>query len=183
MSIAPSITTAAQLLQAGNIGRCELVRGRLIMMSPAGWDHGRLASRLDSSLRQHVETHNLGEVAAAETGFMLSRNPDTVRAPDVAFVSAARLSKLTSHPGFFPGAPDLAVEVLSPRDAAADVLEKVREWLDAGCSLVWIVDSKHKTVTAYRRDGQTFVHHGNAELTAEDVIPGFRLHLSRLFAD
>ncbi|MHC4934337.1 MAG: Uma2 family endonuclease, partial [Planctomycetota bacterium] len=109
-----AITTAEQLLRAGDIGRCELVRGELRMMIPPGFAHGRITIKLTGPILKHVEANGLGIVVAAETGFLLARDPDTVRAPDIAFVRAARGPG--PERGYFPGAPDLAVEVLSPDD-------------------------------------------------------------------
>src|SRR5436190_21038580 len=103
-----AITTVEQLEAARDLGRCELVRGELIMMSPAGAFHGDVANTLAFMLTGHVKKHNLGKVFAAETGFILSRNPDTVRAPDVAFVRSDRVRAIPKE-GFFQGAPDLAV--------------------------------------------------------------------------
>lgn len=123
--MASAITTADALLRAGDIGPCELVRGRLVMMVPAGADHGRVANMVAFQLTGFVTARRLGTVFAAETGFLLSRDPDTVRAPDVSFVRAGR----TPVPGrgFYPGPPDLAVEVLSPDDRPGYIREKVTE--------------------------------------------------------
>jgi Uma2 family endonuclease len=180
MTLAQSITTAQQLWSAGDIGRCELVRGELIMMSPAEWNHGRIASRLDSRLRSYVEAQGLGEVAAAETGFLLSRNPDTVRAPDVAFVRRDRLGMAPAQ-GFFPVAPDLALEVLSPDDTAGAFMEKVQQWLEAGCAHVWVVNPKNQTITVYQRDGRMTVYRERDEVDGGELLPGFRLRVASVF--
>jgi len=181
MSIAQSITTAQQLLDAGDIGRCELVRGELIMMSPAGANHGQVAMELARRLANHVAEHKLGTVFAAETGFMIQRNPDTVRAPDVAFVKAQR-SRAIPQRGFFIGAPDLAVEVLSPDDVATEVLAKVQDWINAGCSQVWIVDPKHRTVSVYDRNRPLQSLSDDQEVTGGELLPGFRVRVSELFS-
>ncbi len=119
---APAITPASELLAAWVIGRSEMVRGELIRMSPAGFDHGRIAATLSLLVGRFVREHDLGVTTAAETGYLISSDPDTVRAPDLGFVRKERLADAPSR-GFFPGAPDLAVEVLSPDDSARDVLE------------------------------------------------------------
>ncbi len=122
----------------------------------------------------------MGVVTGAETGFLIGRNPDTVRAPDVALVRAERIPE--SEPvGFFPGAPDLAVEVLSPSDAAGDVLAKVQDWLDAGCRAVWVLDPQTRTVTTYRTRRQIAVLCGSETLNGGDVLPGFEVPVARLF--
>ncbi len=113
-------------------GRCELVRGELVEMTPARANHGRFAMRIALKLGNYVLSQDLGEVLAAETGFVLARNPHTVRAPDAAFVRKGRDAQIGER-GFFDGPPDLAVRVLSPEDTAGEVNSKVRDWLSAGC--------------------------------------------------
>jgi Uma2 family endonuclease len=175
---APSITTADQLLAAGDIGRCELIRGELRMMTPAGWDHGVIAGELFRVLSSYVQRRKLGRVSAAETGFRLAG--DTVLAPDVGFVRKARVPR-RAHPAYFRGAPDLAAEVLSPDDRSSEVLEKVREWLLAGCALVWVLDPRSRTVTVHRKAGPPDVFSSAQMLDGEDVVPGFRVRIGRLF--
>jgi Uma2 family endonuclease len=183
MKAASAITTAEQLLAAGDIGRCELVHGELVMMPPAGFDHGRIASNLTLLLGGFVREKKLGVITAAETGFIISRNPDTVRAPDVGLVRKERLADAPGK-GFFPGPPDVAVEVLSPDDSAADVLAKVHDWLAAGTSQVWLVDPRHRTISIHRRRGgeesvRTF---GEQEtITATDPLAGFSLKVADVF--
>ena len=150
------------------------------MMSPAGANHGRIASRLHRRIAEHVEDHQLGEVFAAETGFFLSRNPDTVRAPDVAFVTKNRLH-LVPPRGYFPGPPDLAVEVLSPDDSASEVLAKVEDWLSAGTKEVWIADPLRNTIAIHRQDQAMRVFSVDERLTSESLLPGFRMALSEVF--
>ena len=118
-------------------------------MSPAGHAHGRVAARLTISLGLVVEQNSLGAVYAAETGFVLSRHPDTVRAPDVAFVRGERLASAPAE-GFFPGPPDLAVEVVSPTDTYSAVEEKVFGWLEAGCRAVVVLDPRRQVASVYR---------------------------------
>jgi len=181
MATTERITTAEQLLQAPGLGRSELVRGELIMMTPAGYRHGRLVSRINARLEVFVNQADLGEVAGAETGFLIARNPDTVRAPDVAFLARDRVAP-TPPVGFYDGAPDLAVEVLSPSDRASEVLGKVYDWLDAGCRAVWVVDPETKTVTVYRSRRQIVVLGIAEQLSGEDVVPGFNLSVAEVFA-
>lgn len=180
MIASSSIITAEQLLAAGDIGRCELIRGELVMMSPAGPNHGDIANNVAFYVTKHVKQHRLGKVFAAETGFLIARNPDTVRAPDVAFVKADRVKSLPSR-GFFPGSPDLAVEVLSPDDAASEVLAKVQDWLGAGCAEVWVVDPVRKTIVVSRKDQPVLVLNEGDELTCESLLPGFRLPVAEIF--
>ncbi|MGH3147736.1 MAG: Uma2 family endonuclease, partial [Rubrobacter sp.] len=130
--------------------RYELVRGELRKMPPAGSEHGYVAINVGTSLKSHVRANELGRVYAAETGFKLASDPDTVRAPDAAFVSRERVDKAGRVAGFWPGAPDLAVEVISPCDTHAQVVEKALAWLDAGCRMVLAADPERRTVTVYR---------------------------------
>ena len=159
---------------------CELVRGEIIQMAPPGFGHGGTAVRIAFPLEQVVREHQLGWVVV-ESGFKLFRDPDTVRAPDVAFVSVARLPPLEERDGFFPGAPDLAVEVVSPGDTASEVFEKVQEYLTAGTRLVWVADARLQRVTVYRANGTVQFHGPDDALSGEDVLPGFTLAIRDIF--
>jgi Uma2 family endonuclease len=172
--------TAEQLLNAPDMGRCELLRGELIMMSPSGSLHGRLTAYFAGLLLDYLKEHATGEVFGAETGFLIARDPDSVRAPDVAFVAKARLPD-PLPPGFFPGPPDLAVEVLSPGDRASEVNVKTRDWLAAGCQEVWNVDPETKTITVHRADGSISLLKVENVLESPVVLPGFRVPLGEIF--
>jgi Uma2 family endonuclease len=178
--MATEIRTAEQLLHNPHIGRCELIRGELHMMSPSGAQHGRIAARLAMLIGSHVDAKHLGTFFGAETGFKLASEPDTVRAPDVAFVAADRPAAPAR--GFYPGAPDLAVEVLSPDDRPGYVREKVAEWLEAGAQAVWVVDPRDRTVTVHepRRKAMRL---GEADtLRGGSVLPGFETPVRAIFA-
>lgn len=170
---APALLTAEELLRL-NLPRkrTELVRGVLQVREPAGYQHGAVAMRLGAAIHRHVELHGLGRVFAAETGFTIARHPDTVRAPDVAFISRDRLPEPAPR-GFAELAPDLAVEVLSPDDRPGEVLEKVADWLNAGTRLVWVVDPIRHIGRVYRADGSETIVEPSAVLQGEDVLPGF----------
>lgn len=178
------IATAEELLAAGDIGPCELVQGELVMMSPAGFEHGVVTQRIAALLHAHVSPRRLGVVTAAETGFVLARSPDTVRAPDVAFVSEPRLPR-GRVVGFFEGSPDLAVEVLSPADlrdeaARGRAASKVRDWLAAGCLEAWSVDPGARTVTVHRSNAA--VTFGNdSDAVTSLVLPGLVAVLADIF--
>jgi Uma2 family endonuclease len=163
--------------------RYELINGELITMSPAGHTHGKIIIRLTLPLAQHVKQNGLGEVYAAETGFKLRSNPDTVRAPDIAFITRQRVKDVGETKGYWPGAPDLAVEVLSPDDSVSEVEQKVSEWLEAGSKQVWVVSPKMQTVTVYRSTTDIEVLAGNETLDGEDVIPGFQFTIAEIFAE
>ena len=180
MATTEHITTAAQLLEASGLGRCELVRGELIMMSPAGSRHGSVVARLTGRMVGFVDEDRLGAVFGAETGFRIQHDPDSVRAPDVAFVRASRLPADLPE-GFFPGPPDLAVEVVSPSDRASEVLAKVQDWLEAGSAAVWVVDPETRRVSVYRA-GEMAVLKETDVLSGGDLLPGFSLPVARIFA-
>jgi Uma2 family endonuclease len=180
MASVQEITTAEQLFETPGLGRCELVRGELILMSPAGLEHGAIAGRLYGHIFSYVTKKRLGLVLAAETGFVIGRDPDTVRAPDVGFLRSDRVPKVLT-PGFFEGAPDLAVEVVSPTDRAGKMLAKVRDWLTAGCRVVWLVDPTSRTITVYRGLSETTVLAVGDDLTDNDVLAGFCLPVAEIF--
>lgn len=174
------IVAAEQLLETPGLGPCELVRGELIMMTPGGFDHGATIVNVSTPLDVFVKKHRLGTITGAETGFQIGHDPDTVRAPDVGFVRADRVPSGPT-PGFFQGAPDLAVEVLSPGDRAGEVLDKVQQWLDAGCQVVWLIDPQRRTAAIYRAREHTVLHNKDDELPGGDLLPGFRLRLADIF--
>ena len=174
------LMTADELLAMPD-GDCryELVRGELITMTPVGGVHGSVGSRFDRRLGVFVETHDLGEVMI-ETGFILATDPDTVRAPDVSFVRKDRLSDGPAA-GFFPFAPDLAVEVVSPNDRYTEVAEKTAEYLAAGTRLVVVVDPRTRTITKHPAQGETTRLGEGDTLTLDDVVPGFECAAADLF--
>lgn len=172
--------TADELLQLSLPDkRTELVRGVLMVREPAGFYHGGVAGALLHRLSEHVVPRRMGIVLAAETGFKLSSDPDTVRAADVAFVSRERVPSPLPR-GFAEFAPDLAVEVLSPDDRPGEVLAKVGDWLEAGTSLVWTVNPYHSRARIYRADGSETAFEGDGLLDGEDVVPGFACHLKEV---
>jgi Uma2 family endonuclease len=144
--------TAGELLAlpTGMGKRYELVAGELRVMSPSGWAHGEVVHTLQTILGHYIRKNDLGKGFGAETGFLLRRDPDTVRAPGFAFIAKENLPKSRPTDAFWPGTPDLAVEVLSPGDRTGEVDEKIEDWLSAGCKEIWIVDPKLQTVTIYR---------------------------------
>lgn len=175
--------TAEQLLQLpSGRWRYELIKGVLRQMTPAGRAHGRIAARLGTSLGAFVDRHGLGETYAAETGFVLGRSPDTVRAPDASFVSAGRLEVIApSADRYLDGAPDLAVEVLSPSDRPSDVRRKVADWLSAGCRAVVVLDPRRETAVLYRPDRPPQWLTADAELSVPEVVPGWSMRVADLF--
>lgn len=174
--------TAEELLRMPDDGfRYELIRGELKKMVPAGSNHGRIAVNVAVHLAQHVKANQLGIVYAAETGFVLALDPDTVRAPDVAFVRQERIEEVGEVEGYWPGAPDLAVEVISPGDLYTEVEEKVFTWLEAGTCLVVVVDPRRRTVAVYRGKESIRILTAGEMLRGGEVVSGWEVAVEELF--
>jgi len=163
-------------------GHSELVAGKLRMMEPSNFEHGRVAATANWLLSTHVRATGLGLTLGAETGFVLARNPDTVRAPDAAFVSQARADAIGKTERFWPGgAPDLAIEVVSPEDSRSYVRAKALNWLEAGASAVLVLDPRSRTATVYRPGGDVHSHtEGTIDLS--DAVPGWHVAVADFFA-
>ena len=160
--------------------RAELVRGDLVCEPPAGFENGVRSAGIGYHLRRFIEDHPIGVVCGAETGFVLFRNPDTVRAPDAAFVTRERAERVADREKYFEGAPDLAAEVVSPGDSRREVAEKVHDYLAAGTRLVWVIDPRRRTVTVHRPGADPRVLRPDGLLEGGDLLPGFSLPVSRL---
>jgi Uma2 family endonuclease len=155
----------------------ELVRGRLVIHEPPSFYHGHVAGKLVFLLGQHVFSRNLGWLSSQDTGFKIATDPDTVRAPDVAFTSRERVPVLQRR-GYGAFAPDLVAEVLSPDDRPNEVVSKVGDWLGAGVRLVFVIDPARRAVQIYRADGSQGVVDEGGLLDGEDVLPGFSCRLA-----
>jgi Uma2 family endonuclease len=182
MSALPRGLTAEEFAALPHKGlRLELVRGEIVAMAPSFGDHGHTAGRLAMLLGHHVLTDGLGEVYVAEAGFLLARNPDTVRAPDVAFIQASRMTPEARATQWIPVIPDLVVEVVSSGDRPGEIGDKVHTWLEAGVRLVWVVWPQRRAVEVHR-PGQLAVTLGPEDrLDGDDVVPGFSVLVSRVF--
>ena len=162
--------------------RYELAGGALVRMTPTGAEHGAVTARLGQILTGHVVARRAGVCCGAETGFILRRNPDVVRAPDAAFVARERIPKTGVPRSYWPFAPDLAVEVVSPSDRLGDVRAKAGEYLAAGTRLVWLVEPAARVVHVHRPRGEVQVIGVGGVLTGEDVLPEFRCAVRQLFS-
>lgn len=178
------LMTAEELWQLPDVAgkRYELVRGELVEVPGAGGKHGRFALWLGALLLRFVGERNLGVVSGDGTGYLLRRDPDELRIPDVSFVARERVPADGVPEGFWPFAPDLAVEIVSPNDRAEDVQGKVREYLDAGTRLVWVVWPRLRLVTVYEPGGGYRELGLGGDLDGGAVLPGFRAPVTELFA-
>lgn len=175
--------TAEELLSYRNEPyRQELVAGILREMEPPGGEHGEITMQVGILLGVHVKAHELGKVYAAETGFLLASDPDTVRAPDAAFIGRERAEVIGRPKGYIPGPPDLAIEVSSPRDRTAAVAEKSAEWLRAGARAVVELDPPTRTARVHRPGAPVVTLAGDDPLDLGDVVPGWAPTVAELFA-
>jgi Uma2 family endonuclease len=167
------LMTAEELEHYPDRGKqVELIRGHLLVREPPGTLHGIVAGNLTGFLGDFVRKNRLGVVSAQDTGFKIASNPDTVRAPDVGFISRDRLGDVKAR-GYAALAPDLVVEVLSPDDRPAEVLAKVADWLAGGTRLVWVIDPARAQATIHREDGTIALIPPDGVLEGDDVLPGF----------
>jgi Uma2 family endonuclease len=177
----PKPITIEEFEQFPNEPRYELIRGELRPMTPPSYEHGNVTSIFSAYATMYTLERNLGDCFAAETRFIIERNPDSALGPDWAFIAKDRIP--TPRPkGFSPVVPDAVLEVRSPSDRPGDVQEKVERWLAAGVRLVWELNPKTRRLTVYRPDREPQVLGMEDTLSGEDVLPGFTLPLRRLFA-
>lgn len=182
METAAKVWTDEELMALPKDGyKRELLRGEIVL-SPAGSEHGMICFRIAFALEQHIRRHTAGMVFDSSTGFRLS--PDDLLSPDAAFVGKARLTGMKRLPrGFFPGAPDLAVEVLSPSDTLGHTHEKLTQYFSHGTRLVWVVNPAERNALVYRTPEADRLLRVTDALDGEDVLSGFRLPLVELFAE
>ena len=173
--------TADELLLLEGSGKStELVRGTLIVREPPSTYHGRVQGVLHILVGSYVRTHTLGAVFGQDTGFKIASDPDTVRAPDLAFVDRTRVAQIPRR-GYAALAPDLVAEILSPDDRPGEVVGKVGDWLEAGVRLVWVIDPDRRVATVYRDDGSVMTVSSDGDVDGQGVLPGFSFRLSELF--
>ena len=178
----PHMTMAADLYTLPSDGhRYELIHGVLQMMSPSGARHGRIAAQLAHLLKTHVDSGQLGIVFAAETGFLIQTEPDTVLAPDVAFVSRANYETIENDTQYIPLAPEFVAEVLSPSDRYGRVEAKALLWLEAGTKLVIVVDPENEPVHAYWSKKRIEVFERTETIDCNDAVASWTLVVDDIF--
>jgi Uma2 family endonuclease len=176
------LVTAEEIAKKPPRYACELVEGRIVRLSPAGGRHGVVIGRINRVVSRFVDRKKLGLVTSGETGFFVRRDPDTVRAPDLAFVSHATIARFEkADETFFPGAPDLAIEVLSPDDSWEAVEKKVGEYLSAGSKLVWVVSPEAEKVYVYEPENEGRVLGRGDRVDGGAALPGFRAPVKAFF--
>ena len=179
MSTTTHIYTADDLMRLPDDGnRYELVKGELLTMSPPGYEHGLVALNLASPLKIFVTQHKLGSVVVGDPGFRLASDPDTVLAPDIAFIRAGRLK--TRPRDYARIVPDLVVEVVSPGDRRSKVVSKAKLWLSFGVESVWVVRPDNRSVEVFSQDGMTRVF-VESEIMSDSVLPGFEIPVRVIF--
>lgn len=180
MALATKLVTAEELLvmplPEGML--TELIDGEIKTMSPAGSDHSRIGMLVGISLGTYIKNRGVGVVYGADGGFILRRNPDTVRVPDVGFV---RQERFVQTANYFPGPPDLAVEVISPNDTYTEVNAKVLDYLRSGVRLVIVIDPAKQSADIHRSLTETQRVDIDGALDGGDVVPGWTLPLRELF--
>ena len=173
--------TAEELVRLPEGWRYEIDEGELVIMAPAGWLHGKVTNRVAVLLSRFVDERRLGHVLAGEVGFFVRRGPDVLRAPDVAFYSAERASRIVDVMGFPTVPPDLAVEVQDPSEP--DLTRKIEQYLQAGVRAVWVVDPRARAVTRHAPGEPPRTWSEPAAVIEEPVLPGFSCRLDELFGE
>jgi len=183
MTADPALITADGLLSFPDDGmRRELIAGVVRMMPPPGFAHGRAVTAIGRLLADHVDDHRLGVALAGEVGFIVATGPDTVRAPDGAFIRQDRYEAIGDTFRYWPEAPELAIEVISPNDTFSEVEEKALTWLAAGTRLVLVADPSRRTITAYRGRDDVRLHVEGEAIDASDAVSGWTLPVTDAFA-
>jgi Uma2 family endonuclease len=174
------LITGEELFLGPDLGPCELVDGRIVPLSPTGRVHGRAEARLTAHLLIYVEGSNKGEVLTGEVGIYIRRDPDTVRAADVAFISHERLARCRAE-GYLDVAPEIVVEVLSSTNRRGEITERLKDYFSAGADRVWVLDPKQRRILAYRSLADVQQFQVGDVLADEELLPGFRLPVADLF--
>ena len=177
------LITGEELARMPEIGRSELVEGRIVRMSPTGFRHGGVELRIGTVLNAFVEPLRIGRVLVGEVGIYTRRNPDTVRGADVLFISNERYARASKDKAFLDVAPELVVEVLSPDDRPGEVARKISEYFEAGVLRVWIADPSRRTLRVHRTANESGELKPEDNLSDDEVLPGFEVLVSELFPD
>ncbi len=182
VAVAEDLMTAEAFLRLPSDGRPkELVRGRVVYMNVPAPRHGQICSKVDRIVGNFADEHNLGHVVANDSGVRTERGPDTVRGADVAFYSYSRVPPGPFPGGYLPVVPELIFEVRSPTDRWSTILAKVAEYLEAGVTVVCVLDQMTERCHVYRNEPEIQEFRTEEELTIPDVLPEFRVVVRRFF--
>lgn len=162
--------------------RYELIDGELREMAPTVNWHGEVETNLTTLLHTHSRAHGLGRVSCGEVLFIVRRNPDRVRAADIAFIRQERVPPLEARQHIMEVIPDLVVEILSKSETIEEVNDRIDDWLGAGVQMLWIVDPYRRMVTIFRPGHDPVLVGEHGILEGDPVIPGFRCPVAELFA-
>jgi Uma2 family endonuclease len=176
------LITGEELAQMGNLGRCELIAGRIVPMSPTGFEHGEIENAIGTELRNFVRARKLGKVLVGEVGIYTRRDPDYVRGADAIYISNERYAQKKSR-SYLDVAPELVVEIMSPGDTWSEVTQKLREYFAIGVRLVWVADPAVSIIYAYRSMTDVREFTEQDQLPGDDILPGFAVSVAQLFEE
>jgi Uma2 family endonuclease len=179
-SVQTRLISGRELWEMGDSGPAELISGEIVYQMPAGRLHGRIESFIVALLLRYLLKNPNGEVYSGEVGIYTRRNPDSVRAADVVFISNQRLQQVQTD-GYLEIAPDLVLEVMSPGDRWSDVHEKLKEYFAIGVKLVWVFEPKREQIRVYRSPDDFIRLTRDEQLTAEEILPDFRVKVGAIF--
>ncbi|MBX3055478.1 MAG: Uma2 family endonuclease [Anaerolineae bacterium] len=178
--VSPKLITGEELYAMGDIGPSELVKGEIKYLMPTGHPHGYIENIIGALLYIYSKTHPIGRALSGEVGIYTRRNPDTVRAADVAFISHKRLAQAQTE-GYLNVAPELVVEIMSPTNTWSEVQKKLAEYFAVGVLMVWVVDPQLEQIHVYRSPEQMKLLRKEDRLVGDDVLPGFQVELTEIF--
>lgn len=181
LELEDKLITADELYAMGDMRGVELVEGKLRDMPPTGYEHGETESDIAFHLKSFLRQHKLGKVMTGEVGIFIRRNPDSIRAADVLFISHERLLQVQSK-SYLDVAPELVVEVLSPRDSWVDMAEKLEEYFSIGVLQVWFANPRNKTLQVFTSVTDSVLLRGEDRLPDIAFLPGFTLTVSDIYS-
>jgi Uma2 family endonuclease len=183
MATTEKLLTAEEFEALPNDGkRYELIDGVLREMAPTVYWHGEVETNLTTLLHTHIRAHGLGRVSCGEVLYIVRRNPDRVRAADIALIRQERVPSLEARQHIMEVIPELVVEILSQHDTVAEIHEKIEDWLTAGVQMLWVVDPFRHTVTIYQPGHDPVLLGERATLHGDPIVPGFRCTVAEIFA-
>jgi Uma2 family endonuclease len=179
MAITPQITIA-DVERNPPEGNWELINGEIVPVNPTSYRAARVALRIGRLLDEYAETHRLGEVVGSDGGFVIFPDENTLVAPDVSFIASLRVPPADDQEHFARLAPDLVVEVMSPSDRMTDALRKIALYLEAGVTVIWLVEPGPRTISVFQQGHSPRRLAGDEIISAEILLPGFQMTVDAL---